>query len=230
MQRSIKRLFDRQHNPHKRQCHRHRCRQWLALGGLSLGLCMPAIATDTSVQKGLNGLVSAGLTMGGESVLTMDYTNGETAHVRGGNFIQLGIGAQWRLESAPLALALTANYHVDQSAASNGFGEFVRYPLEAILYYVGEDWRFGVGARRVLLPEARAKNDDGTYDLRFQFSDANGTIVEAGYAATESLWLNFRVVREEYRAHTATFQGVKYDARPLKFDGSHIGINFAYIF
>ena len=150
--------------------------------------------------------------------------------IRAGNFMQVGVGVQWRMENTQLALALTANYHGDHAAASNGFGEFIRYPLEAIMYYVGEDWRFGLGARRVLLPQARLKNNDTSYDVLLKFSDANGVIAEIGYAATENLWLNFRVVREQYRGETLNDQGVIYDARSLKYDGSHIGINLAYVF
>jgi hypothetical protein len=229
MQRSTRRLFARYNS---NTCHTwsRRGLRLLALTGASFALALPATAADTPEQTGLHGLVTGGLTMGGETVLPMQYTNGKTAHLRGGNFIQLGLGAQWRMESVPLALAMTANYHVDQSAAADGFGEFIRYPLEAILYYVGDDWRFGLGGRRVLLPEVRARNDTSHDDLTIRFSDTNGVIAEIGYAATEHLWLNFRLVREEYRGQTAKLNGAMYDARSLKYDGSHIGVNFAYVF
>lgn len=228
MQRSIKRLFERKINIHNRRA-KSRHIDWLALIGLSFGLCMPAVA-DSTAQTGLNPLLTGGLTVGGETIMTAYYTTGQTMKVRAGNFVQVGVGVQWRMENTPLALALTANYHGDHAAASNGFGEFVRYPLEAIMYYVGDDWRFGLGARRVLLPEARLKNNDTTYDVLLKFSDANGVIAEIGYAATENLWLNFRVVREQYRGETLNVEGVIYDARSLKYDGSHVGVNFTYIF
>jgi hypothetical protein len=239
MRHMISRLFqaneqsdEKNHHPY----HVRQCRKLAALLGLAGCLSLPANAADVvdvadaSGQAGLHALITFGLTMGGEVIIPMQFTTGEEMHVRSGNFYQVGLGAQWQMESVPIALVATANYHVDQVPAENGFGEFERYPFEAIVYYVGSNWRLGVGGRRVLLPAARARKDDGSFDLKIEFQDANGAIAEIGYAASEHVWLNFRVVREEYRGQTVTFQGNKIDARSLTIDGSHVGINFVYVF
>lgn len=187
------------------------------------------------VRYGFRPIIVGGLTMGGDTVVTMNYTTGETNRVRGGGFIQVGAGVQWRSESIPFSIVFSANYHNDNSPAVDGHGDFERFPLEAVAYIHGfEDWRFGFGLRRSLSPLADVKKTSSpTFHQTLSYYDANGTIVEMGYAATPNLWMNLRYVQESYKPKTLkdVEQGTSFDvtgASPL--DGSHFGLNFLYVF
>jgi hypothetical protein len=197
--------------------------------GLALALgAGQALAQTGNAMDGWHPFVSMGLTFGGDTIITVDYTNGDSEDVKAGEIVQFGAGVQLQLADSPLMVALSANYHVADAAAQNGKAEFVRYPLEAIAYYRSSDkWRFGLGLRYVLSPEASSDFSNE----KLQFDNALGTVVEVGYAVSQHFWLNARIVNESYQPRTYTRNGASYNVGNLRSaDGSHVGINALYAF
>jgi hypothetical protein len=197
----------------------------LAAAALS-SLALSAHADEP--QTGTHFILTAGLTGGGDKVATVQYTNGNSSTLHAGGLVQIGAGVLWQFE-APVALALTANYHVDDATAKNGDATFDRIPLEAIAYYTGENhWRFGGGVRFVQSPKYKA-HVDGQSDDSIEFKDTVGAVAEIGYGFNEHAWLNLRLVSENYQVNSVTSGGRTYSASG-SINGSHIGINFLYQF
>lgn len=201
-----------------------------ATGGLlALALALGAgQAKAGDEMDGWHPFVSMGLTVGGDTIITVDYTNGDSEDVKAGEIVHFGGGVQLQLADSPLMVALSANYHVANASAKNGDAEFTRYPLEAIAYYRGSDkWRFGLGLRYVLSPEASSDFSNE----KLQFDNALGAVAEIGYGLSKRFWISLRAVSESYQPSTYSQNGVSYNASGLQsVDGSHVGINALYAF
>lgn len=183
-------------------------------------------------SKGLQYVVNVGLTGGGDTIGTAQFTNGHTENIKAGALVQFGAGIIWQSTDFPMAAQFTANYQVaDTSAASNGSIKFSRIPLEAIAYYTGvEKWRMGAGARFVQSPRYKA-SISGTAGESLDFKTSNGALVEIGYAVSPNAWLNFRFVSEKYQPTTYRVGSSNHDVNnAAKIDGSHVGVNFSYQF
>lgn len=198
---------------------------------LGIALAGPFTVHASASDAGLHVILTGGLTAGGDTIATLNYTNGSSERVKGGRLLQVGGGVLWQAATMPVAASFTVNYHVDNASASNGKAQFDRVPLETLIYYTGiEKWRFGAGLRFVDSPKATYKVDRNKETLRFR--DATGAIVEAGYAVAPNAWINVRYVSEEYEARSYTaVDGQTYRLPDsIDFDGSHIGVNFLYQF
>lgn len=201
---------------------------------LALALAMgagQALAQTGNEMDGWHPFVSMGLTVGGDTIMTATYSNGDSEDINAGEMFQFGAGVQLQLADSPVMVALSANYHADTANASNGKAEFKRYPLEAIAYYRSSDkWRFGLGLRYVLSPEAASDVDGGPHE-KLQFDNTVGAVAEIGYGVTKHFWLSLRAVSESYQPSTYTLNGTNYNVSGAKsVDGSHVGLNMLYAF
>lgn len=198
---------------------------------LGAALATPFATLAAANDAGVHFVLTGGLTAGGDTVATADYTNGRSDILKGGGLVQLGGGILWQSATMPLATALTLNYHFDNASGSNGDIRFGRIPLEAIAYYTGvAKWRFGAGVRSVQSAKLVADVDNVKETVKFK--DTTGVVVEAGYGITPNAWINVRYVSEKYRPSTFTAaNGQTFNiSNAAEVDGSHIGVNFLYQF
>jgi hypothetical protein len=183
------------------------------------------------LEGGFHPLVNVGITGGGDTIATTQYSNDTSQDIKAGGLFQFGGGVLWQATDIPLATQFTVNYHVDDTTASNGSATFDRVPIELTLFYTGVDkWRFGGGVRFVQSPKYRG-HIDGVSDQAINFKNTTGALVEIGYGFTPHMWLNLRFVSESYQPTTYTENGVTTDVSGAQsFDGSHVGLNFVYAF
>ena len=178
-------------------------------------------------------VVVAGLTGGGDTIATANFTNGDSENINAGALLQFGAGLIWEVPNSPVAIQVTANFHVsDSSSADNGSLKFSRFPLEAIAYYTDvPQWRFGVGMRATQSPVYKGRVK-GSPSESLDFKDAVGTILEAGYSFSPRAWVNVRYVSEKFQPTTYTLGGssVNFTSDAKKVDGSHFGVSFLYQF
>jgi hypothetical protein len=192
---------------------------------------LSAHAADAN-DKNVHFLLKAGLTGGGDTITTIEYTDGTSDSIKAGGLVQLGGGVSWQSPELPVAVQLTANYQVtDSRAAKNGSAKFSRFPIEATVYYTGvQQWRFGAGVRSDLSPEYSG-HIDGVYSESMKFKNATGAIVEAGYSFAPRQWVNVRYVSEKLKATSYTNNGMSFNTNNLgKVDGSHFGVFYQFEF
>jgi len=187
--------------------------------------------TSFATAPGAHFILNGGLTYGGDTLVTVNYSDGSSGKVKAGSFVQLGAGMLFQMQDNPVALQITANYHYDLERGSNGSVLFYRYPIEALAYYTGnERWRLGGGVRYVANP-MRTINLNGTM-YRISFDNAFGLVGEAGYAITPDFWVNVRAVLEKYQPRDYTINGAfsaNMSTSP-SVNGNHLGVNFTYQF
>lgn len=182
-----------------------------------------------ATEPGMHLVFNFGATFGGDEIFSATYTSGETVSVKGGDLFQFGLGGLYQFEDVPVALMLSANYHVDGATASNGNMSFRRYPIETLVYYTGvENVRIGGGVRIVKSPESSMTINGATE--KFVFDNATGYVAELGYKLGEYIWINFRYVSEKYQGKTYTAtSGATYSlSGTTPLDGSHFGFSFLF--
>ncbi|MFC4160380.1 hypothetical protein [Chitinimonas lacunae] len=186
----------------------------MVLGNAALADTTSEKVEQPQAESGLDFLLTLGLTAGGDKLGNMIYTNGKSSSVHAGGMVQLGAGLYWRAKDMPLSVKVTGNYHVDGATASNGDLTFRRFPIEFVgAYHFNERWSLGTGPRLVKKPKLSLSLDG--QGGSGEFDDTVGWIVEGAYNFSPKAGFVVRYVKEEYETK---------GYRPLKFDGSHIGL------
>lgn len=185
------------------------------LGALALAAAAAAQANDVT------GFVGMAITGGGDTLVHVTYTNGDTQDIKSGGLVDLKGGFEYRQSGSPFALQGSIGYHVDRTAANNGNVRFERYPLELLGFYsVTESFRIGGGLRYALDPRVRSSGVASSSVGNADMSASAGAVLEGEYLFTPHFGLSLRAVSEKY----------KFDGSNVKVDGNHIGVRFSYYF
>lgn len=189
----------------------------LLAAAFALGTVFSAQAADVGTP--FRFLLGAGITYGGDTLITVPFTDGSEDSIKAGGLVHLYGGGEYRFNEQ-FALQATVGYHVnDTRAASNGSVRFTRVPVDLLgLFNLTEKVRLGAGVQFVSGPELKgsgvASNVSQTYD------STTGAIVEGEYLFTPHIGLKLRYVSEKF---TPSNGGAK-------IDGSHAGVMFSYYF
>ncbi len=185
-----------------------------------------ALAIGTAFSAHATGAISpykfplgAGLTVGGDTLITVPFTDGSHDDVKAGGLVHLYGGGEFRVMDS-LALQVTVGYHInDTRAASNGSVRFTRVPVDVLAMYSANDKvRVGSGVQFVSGPEL--KGSGVASNASQKFDSTTGAIVEGEYLFTPHAGLELRYMSEKF---TPSGGG-------SKIDGSHVGLMFSYYF
>jgi hypothetical protein len=191
---------------------------------LAAGLCAlaGAAAAQTPQQNFRFGLM-AGITGGGDTLATVDFTNGDSENLKAGGLFNIAAGVVWQPAQIPFGGHLMAGYHVDDITADNGTLRFSRYPIEVMGFWNGAPpLRLGVGARFVTSPKV-VIDIDGSTNTTVSYKDTIGTVLEVGYQPTPRFWVSLRGTFEEYEAKTQNLLGATI-VPTGKVSGNSIGL------
>jgi opacity protein-like surface antigen len=189
----------------------------LAAAALTFGAAMSAHAAD--VGSGFRFLVGAGLTFGGDTLITVPFTDGSHEDVKAGGIVHLYGGGEFRLGDQ-VALQATIGYHVnDTSAASNGSVRFTRIPVDLLaVYQLNDTIRLGVGAQFV--SGAELKGSGVASNINAKFDSTTGVILEGEYLFSPKIGAKLRYVSEKFTPQNTS----------TKIDGNQIGLMLNYYF
>ncbi len=153
-----------------------------ALAFAAAGVALPP--STASAQAALYGIARFGLEHGGEKVLEFEYEDGSTPDVTagGGLLLSLGGGAQLaQLGRGALDAQLTAGLKWRTiPAATNQDANWLRFPLEGILFYrLPAGFRVGAGAT-VHLANA-LKSSGAVLNDKVEFKNTPGVLVQVEY-------------------------------------------------
>lgn len=185
----------------------------------TLSILPAAMAAD-----GFRGVVTAGVTHGGDDWQVATASDGKPLQIRGGGRFEVGGGVLWQSAQYPVQASLVANYHVDPRAGANTSAKFTRVPIDAMVYYTGlQTVRFGVGLSYIVAPTARVTIDGRERDVKFK--NGNGSAFEIGYRIAPDVWTSLRLSSAKFKPKAAgSAQGAQ------EADVSHLSVNVAYVF
>jgi opacity protein-like surface antigen len=182
-----------------------------------------AVATTFSAQAAdgapFKFLLGAGLTFGGDTLITVPFTDGSTDDIRAGGLVHLYGGGEYQFNDK-FALQATLGYHInDTRAASNGSVRFTRVPVDVLaLYSVTDKVRLGAGAQFVSGPEL--KGSGVASNVNQKYDSTTGAVIEGEYLFSPHLGLKLRYVDLKF---TPSGGGAK-------VNGSYGGVLFTYYF
>lgn len=183
-----------------------------------VSVCLAALLAASGVQaqdRGARGILGIGLTSGGDTLASVQFTNGDTQDIKAGGLVHLYGGVELRV-SPVVTMQATVGYQVDDTGSnSNGALRFSRYPLEVLAHYqINNNVRIGGGARFV--NNAKLTGSGVLTGINVDFDSTTGAVVEGEYLVTPSIGLKLRAVRETYKP----------SGGGPSADGSHVGFFF----
>lgn len=181
----------------------------LLAGGLLSGL--------VQAQGQVQPVFGIGLTGGGETLVTVPFSDGTTQNVSSGGLIHLYGGLRFAL-APQLGVQTTIGYHVDNVSARNGSVTFRRFPVE-LLGQFGVSDRVWLNAGLRFATGARVSSSGVASGLDTSFSAGTGLVLEGEYLVSNGIGLTLRYVSESYKA-----------ANGVKVDGNHVGGYVKFLF
>jgi len=169
----------------------------LAVASLGMAQAQSYVQVQDVATKPLRFVAGAGVTYGGERIVTARYTNGDAIDIDGGGSVALLVGLDYRV-NPQFSVQGTVGYHVDNAAGTNGDVRFERVPFELLAYYhVNDKVRVGGGLRYVTATSLRT---DGVADIgNYEFKDTTSPVAEIEYLYSPQLGFKLRYVNDKFK-------------------------------
>jgi hypothetical protein len=182
-------------------------------------LITPAAAFDL---YGFHPFVGGGLTYGGSTVATVQFTNGDSQDLHAGSLATIYGGLEYRLADR-VSLQGTIGYQADESSGRNGHLLFDRFPLEVLgHFHATQHFRFGGGLRYAIDP--RLSGGGVLHGEGVDFNSSLGFVLEGEYLpwgdTTSGIGVKLRGVSERYKAQPTG----------QSFSGDQVGVLVSYYF
>lgn len=146
-------------------------------------------------------LIKAGFDVGGDTMVTVVFTNGDTEKVRANEGFYLGGGAAILDDARNMEYHVTLAYKFALINADNGDIEWTRIPLEALAFYRFPRVRVGGGLAYHINPRVEGSGVVGGLDIKFK--NALGAVLQADWLITKNIALGGRYTMLEYDAKGA---------------------------
>lgn len=157
-------------------------------------------------------MVQASLDLGGETLATAVYEDGEDSDVKAGQLVHLAAGIVQPFNQQ-LEFQATLGWKFDSADAENGSISFERFPVEAMVFFRRDALRVGGGPTVHFSPTLEgegAASALGTY----KFDDAVGLITQIDYFFQPTISLGLRATYIEYES----------EIEPVSVHGNSIGV------
>lgn len=178
---------------------------------------------NTATAGDFKPLVRAGLDAGGDDLVTVVYSGGDTADIKAGQLFTFSGGIMYHPAQANYTVEATIGYKFDTANATNGTAEFTRMPIDVIASYRNKNHRIGGGFTYHMGPELSC-DISGACSGNVEFSDAQGFIIQYAYEF-ETLTGSILDIGARYTSVDYEIEGVSGEV-----DGSAPGIFVSFAF
>lgn len=150
----------------------------------------PAFAFDNKFAYKL------GYDGGGETLVTVTFTSGETDNIKSNRGLFIGGGVSIVNDAKDVETEITLSYKFDSITASNGDVTFSRMPLDALVFYRTPTVRVGGGLTYHLNPDLSGSGVAS--GLNVNFKNSLGLIAQVDWRLSESVNLGLRYTKLDY--------------------------------
>jgi hypothetical protein len=179
----------------------------------ALFIAAPARATD------VKPMLKIGADFGGDELVTVVFTNGETRTIHANDGLFLGGGVSILNDERDVEAEISLSFKFDTINASNGEVTWSRWPLDALLFYRLPSMRFGGGLTYHINPELKGSGVVG--NIFDKFDNALGFVLQADYSISERHHIGLRYTGIEYKLNAPGLQStVKSNGFGLVFTAS----------
>ena len=124
----------------------------IAPGLVALGLAVWPLASHSAEVR---PAVVAGYDTGGDKIVNVTFTSGDTDSIRANEGLYIGGGISVLNDSKDIEFLGTVNVKYTSIHANNGDISWTRYPLDALLFYRWEKFRVGAVLTYVIVPKLK---------------------------------------------------------------------------
>lgn len=157
-----------------------------------------ASAISTGAHAGdIRPVMRMSAEFGGDTLVDVSFTDGTQDRLESNRLLALGGGASWINDAGNLEVEVTLAYKFTTVEGTNGSVEFVRYPLDALVFYRAQQFRVGAGVTYHLKPQV--KGTGVAEDIQGKFDNALGAIVQADWLFTEHVSVGVRYTFLDYK-------------------------------
>ena len=185
----------------------------IVFGAVASLLASGAMFSSTSAMA-LTPFGEMGIYVGGDNLVTAEYTNGDTSSIDAGGELDLSAGIIFPISGA-LEGQFSVGYRFDTIHASNADINWRRYPVEMKAFYKTEKFRFGGGVTEHFNPEL---SGTGVAAGSVHFDNALGMVIEVDYSVTDKAYLGLK------------YTNIDYEVGSVAFNGDSAGLIFGYVF
>jgi hypothetical protein len=121
-------------------------------------------------------VIVAGADFGGDKIVTVTFTNGDTSSIKAGDGLYLGLGASVLNDDRRIEFLGTINYKYTSISADNGDVTWTRVPLDALGFYRWEKFRLGAGVTYHMSPKIHGSG--AASSLNVTVDNALGEVVQ----------------------------------------------------
>ena len=183
----------------------------LLISFILLGVALGAYCQETEVgHKNIKFLMEAGVEYGGDELLDIFFTNGESQTIKAGQGGYLAVGGEFHFNKVEnLFFRTTVGIKYTFTAADDANIGFSRIPITALAYWsIKDDFRVGAG---VTSHQNVKLNGDGFFPDE-SFSSSIGPRVELGYK-----WIGLSYTAISYAAENE-----------MNFSANSIGLSLSF--
>lgn len=184
------------------------------------------ITSVSSFAVEVSPLLGANYASGGDTLVTVLYTDGSTSELKGGRGITLLGGAVFE------DIWSTGNHYIDgqttlglkygsTKAAENGSVTIKRWPLEAMLFYRNKELSFRAGLGVSYHLSNKVSGTDVVSGISVDIDNALGGVIQGDYlfGSQKHMALGLR-----YESISYEISGVNYSV-----NGDSVGVQFIYM-
>jgi hypothetical protein len=184
----------------------------LASAAVFFGLAVPAVqALDTTFHY------KAGLDTGGDTLVTVIFTNGDRQNIKANNGLFFGGGVSIVNDAKDIETEIALTYKVDDITATNGSVTWSRWPIDALVFYRMPSVRIGGGLTYHLNPDLSGNGVVG--GLNVNFKNSLGYILQADWRINDKLSLGARYTILDYELSGTTNRKVGSNGLGIVFSG-----------
>jgi hypothetical protein len=191
---------------------------------LALCLCAGMLSAQEANTRSTSFLLGMGLTVGGDKLASVSFTDGTTKSLNAGGLFYFKAGADWQFQPR-WSFQGTFGIHGDSVNASNGSLKFQRNFMEGLFHFdTTRTQRLGFGLRKTSSARFTSSGAASVGDI--DFDSKAGVVVEYEWFHKQGPrgWgISLRYVNEKYTPS-------KVDGIPVTgpdVDGSHLGVGLS---
>lgn len=198
---------------------RYLLRTFVVFAGFASVLCGNVYAEWDMTHKDTFLVGQIGVTSGGDKLVEVQYTNGETEDIKAGGGVFLSGG--FLLKTFP-ALSrnhetqVTIGYYFDDSEAENGDVSWSRIPLEVMQFYRLKRFRVGGGLTYHINPTLEGSGFANNVDA--DFDNALGLVAEADFLFGKGGFIALKYTKIDYEVYG------------IKVNGDNVGLTLGALF
>lgn len=168
-----------------------------ALVGISLGV---AASTASALDAAFH--YQLGYDTGGDTLVTVTFTNGETASIKANRGLYFGGGVSLVNEAQDIETEIALSYKIDDITAENGDVTWSRFPVDALVFYRWPTIRLGAGATYHFSLKLDGSGVVG--GLNVEFKNSLGFLLQADYRINKKMNIGLRYTAMDYEVEGAS--------------------------